>query len=169
LHAYSHSNVLFPALYRSGAYLAEAGRIECMSCIAGLRQYGLCFEEAFDRADELALTYQRATNPTLLPTVTSMSVPTAQTLGIPARHAPKTHQSSTYPFPPSLTQMTLPASNVSCDLARGRGAGADHGWTTREQDFGYGVPSDLGNGTVSQEFYGLTDQHGMNQMFYNER
>ena len=38
-----------------------------------------------------------------------------------------------------------------------------------EQDFGYGVSSELGNGTVSQEFYGLADQHGMNQMFYNER
>ncbi|KAH8089477.1 hypothetical protein HD553DRAFT_93191 [Filobasidium floriforme] len=141
-------NVLFPALYRSGVYLAEAGRIECMSCIAGLRQYGLCFEEAFDRADELAVVYQRASNPTLAPTGPSISAAATQTLGMPAgaRHAPKSHQ-STYPFPPSLAQMTLPASN----------------------DFGYGVPPDLGNGAVSQEFYGLADQHGMNQMFYNER
>jgi hypothetical protein len=87
-----------------------------MSCIAGLRQYGLCFEEAFDRADELAVIYQRASNPTLAPTGPSMSAAATQTLGMPAgaRHAPKSHQ-STYPFPPSLAQMTLPASNVSCD------------------------------------------------------
>lgn len=102
------SNVLFSALYRSGTYLAEAGRIECMSCIAGLRQYGLCFEEAFDRADELTLTYQRATNP-LVPTVTSLSSVPTQALSMPTRHAPKIHQSVAYPF----GQMTLPASNVS--------------------------------------------------------
>ena len=102
--------MLFSALYRSGVYLAEAGRIECMSCVAGLRQYGLCFEEAFDRADELALTYQRASNPALVPNVTSLSSAPQQALGIgvPARHTPKAHQPVTYPF----GQMTLPASNV---------------------------------------------------------
>jgi hypothetical protein len=38
------------------------------------------------------------------------------------------------------------------------------------QDFAnYGVSAEINNPTVSHEFYGLADQHGMNQMFYNDR
>jgi hypothetical protein len=123
------SNVLFAALYRSGAYLAEAGRIECLKCIAGLRQYGLCFEEAFDRADELELIYQGISNQLLLsgnpgslgslaggPGQTTGTTPNSATTST-SRHGMmmvnKNHQPLAYPpFPPNLGQMSLSGTNV---------------------------------------------------------
>lgn len=40
-------------------YLALAGRSECLTCVAALRQYGISFEEAYDRADELEVLYSK--------------------------------------------------------------------------------------------------------------
>jgi len=67
--------------------------------------------------------------------------------------------------------MTLPASNVSLCIPR-----TSHISRLKltlldvEQDFSnYGVSAEMNNPTVSHEFYGLADQHSMNQMFYNDR
>ena len=143
-----------------------------MKCIAGLRQYGLCFEEAFDRADELELIYQGASNHSLLSTNIPITIPGTTTLGGSSRHTlTKPHQPANYPFPPNLGQMTLPASNVS--LCKPRTSHISRLKLTLldvEQDFSnYGVSAEMNNPTVSHEFYGLADQHSMNQMFYNDR
>lgn len=46
-------NVLFASIREGGRYLAKMGRKEVQPCIAGLRQYGMSFEEAFDEVDHL--------------------------------------------------------------------------------------------------------------------
>ncbi|GHJ86548.1 hypothetical protein NliqN6_2950 [Naganishia liquefaciens] len=46
-------NVLFASIREGGRYLAKMGRKEVGPCIAGLRQYGMSFEEAFDEVEHL--------------------------------------------------------------------------------------------------------------------
>ncbi|KAG8852103.1 hypothetical protein FRB96_008904 [Tulasnella sp. 330] len=53
-------NALHYALYAAGHMLALAGRSEVTTCIAGLKQYGLAYEDAFDQAAELEAIYSAA-------------------------------------------------------------------------------------------------------------
>jgi hypothetical protein len=53
LTPFLHRNVLFASIREGGRYLAKMGRKEVQSCIAGLRQYGMSFEEAFDEMEHL--------------------------------------------------------------------------------------------------------------------
>ncbi|KAG9024323.1 hypothetical protein FRB95_011644 [Tulasnella sp. JGI-2019a] len=50
-------NALHYSLYAAGHMLALAGRSEVTTCIAGLKQYGLAYEDAFDQAAELEGIY----------------------------------------------------------------------------------------------------------------
>jgi hypothetical protein len=45
--------LLFFAISEAGVFLSNIGRDEANACIAGMRQYGIIYEEAFARADEL--------------------------------------------------------------------------------------------------------------------
>lgn len=53
-------NVLHFAIYTAGVALAKAGKVESQYCIAGLKQYGYAFEEAFDQAAELERLYSQS-------------------------------------------------------------------------------------------------------------
>jgi hypothetical protein len=112
-----YSNVLFASLYRSGLYLAEAGRMECATCVAGLRQYGLCFEEAFDRADEVEAAFQKTSAQPIQSnsTIEAPLNPHSSMSVVPQRSISST-QNATYPFPPNLGHMPIQPStnNVGC-------------------------------------------------------
>ncbi len=53
-------NVLHFAVYSAGMLLARQGKPEVQDCIAGLRQYGYAYEEAFDQATEMEKAYSQA-------------------------------------------------------------------------------------------------------------
>ncbi|EJD39970.1 hypothetical protein AURDEDRAFT_187188 [Auricularia subglabra TFB-10046 SS5] len=46
-------NVMHFSAYAAGLHLARLGRPETITCINGLRQYGIAYEDALDQADEL--------------------------------------------------------------------------------------------------------------------
>ena len=48
------------AIYAAGMALAKLGKSEAQSCIAGLKQYGYAFEEAFEQASEIERVYAQA-------------------------------------------------------------------------------------------------------------
>ncbi|KAH7101631.1 hypothetical protein BKA62DRAFT_618416 [Auriculariales sp. MPI-PUGE-AT-0066] len=50
-------NIVHYALYAAGLHLARLGRPETMTCVIGLRQYGLAYEDAYDQADEIERIY----------------------------------------------------------------------------------------------------------------
>lgn len=46
-------SILGPHIYEAGIYLGRLGREEAQQCIAGLRQYGMAYEEAYDRLEDI--------------------------------------------------------------------------------------------------------------------
>ncbi|KZW00922.1 hypothetical protein EXIGLDRAFT_719996 [Exidia glandulosa HHB12029] len=51
-------NVMHFSAYAAGLHLARIGRPETVTCILGLRQYGIAYEDALDQADELERVYR---------------------------------------------------------------------------------------------------------------
>lgn len=53
-------NFLQFSLFEAGLLLAKLGRPEVEPCVAGLRQYGMSFEECYDQADLIIRIYDEA-------------------------------------------------------------------------------------------------------------
>lgn len=53
-------NVLHFPVYEAGVLLAQLGRPEVLTCVAGLRQYGISAEQCYDEADMMESIYEDA-------------------------------------------------------------------------------------------------------------
>nr|XP_031861170.1 uncharacterized protein CI109_003531 [Kwoniella shandongensis]KAA5528242.1 hypothetical protein CI109_003531 [Kwoniella shandongensis] len=45
-------------VYEAGLYLARRGRVECLACVAGLKQYSVTFPSLWEEAEELKRLYE---------------------------------------------------------------------------------------------------------------
>lgn len=57
-------SILCSQIYEAGIYLASLGREEVQACVSGLRQYGLAYEEAFDRMEDIEAAMAEYSNHT---------------------------------------------------------------------------------------------------------
>ena len=137
-------NIIHYALYCAGLHLARLGRPETITCVSGLRQYGIAYEDAFEQADEIERLYAPGGSST-------SGSPPGSAAGAPQSH---THFMSPQPFGYDMFAHTAGADALM-SLADPQPTPGDFGGLFGHSSAGPGSPS----GLVSSPHHTPPQQH----------